>query len=344
MMAVALLALVAWSVYSWRAKPLDPNRVVVFPVRDALGDGSGENAATLIGYALEGTAPLQGSMARICSPTRHGCSPQPLRDRPRPAARPGSTSWPRGPRARHDHRRAQAVQRRARHAGGQRRRVRSDIRFDGAQPRASRGEWNPRSPAGAGAQGGRLRPRRPKARGHRELSPGRARVPARPLCPALGPISRRGRAGQLFALAALKGATAASWLIRTDEARQLTDIALPGPRCCRLDISRWRAVEALPDGRGGFGCDGLRARDRDRFRFTDAWMPREANIISCRGAGATRSPRRFSPARRTDRNSLLLSIIWRRSRYAVERRRAPTRLRASWRASIPIRRSAFDST
>ena len=60
---VAISALAG--VWLWLRPPrveLDPNRVVVFPLREtgleARDHGSGENVATLIGYALEGTEPL----------------------------------------------------------------------------------------------------------------------------------------------------------------------------------------------------------------------------------------------------------------------------------------------
>jgi tetratricopeptide (TPR) repeat protein len=55
----AIVVAAWWAVPRWRAGnvALDPNRVVVFPLR-ANGD-VGEGAATLIGYALEGTAPLK---------------------------------------------------------------------------------------------------------------------------------------------------------------------------------------------------------------------------------------------------------------------------------------------
>jgi eukaryotic-like serine/threonine-protein kinase len=60
---VAVTALVG--VWLWRRPAgvrLDPNRVVVFPLREtgleAKDLGAGENVATLIGYALEGTQPL----------------------------------------------------------------------------------------------------------------------------------------------------------------------------------------------------------------------------------------------------------------------------------------------
>jgi serine/threonine-protein kinase len=64
--AAACVALVAVAGTWWASGParqeLDPNRVVVFPLR-ATGlspedQGAGENVATLIGYALEGTRPL----------------------------------------------------------------------------------------------------------------------------------------------------------------------------------------------------------------------------------------------------------------------------------------------
>jgi tetratricopeptide (TPR) repeat protein len=61
--AVALLAGVA--IWQWTgplARGLDPNRVVVFPLRETglvgTDKGAGENVATYIGYALEGTRPL----------------------------------------------------------------------------------------------------------------------------------------------------------------------------------------------------------------------------------------------------------------------------------------------
>lgn len=51
-----------WQLMRQRSGGLDPNRVVVFPLREAgLASehrGAGENIATLIGYALEGTQPL----------------------------------------------------------------------------------------------------------------------------------------------------------------------------------------------------------------------------------------------------------------------------------------------
>ncbi|MGH7516483.1 MAG: protein kinase domain-containing protein [Gemmatimonadales bacterium] len=61
--AVALLALMGvWALLRGRSPELDRNRMVVFPLDEALTgspDGSGEAVATYIGYALEGTAPLR---------------------------------------------------------------------------------------------------------------------------------------------------------------------------------------------------------------------------------------------------------------------------------------------
>jgi len=57
------LAVLFWQQGRTRAfAPLDPNRVVVFPLRTAApasASGSGENLAILLGYALEGTEPLR---------------------------------------------------------------------------------------------------------------------------------------------------------------------------------------------------------------------------------------------------------------------------------------------
>jgi hypothetical protein len=66
-LALALLVAVAITVglglrLGRRAPGLDPNRVVVFPLRETglspQDAGAGENVATIIGYALEGTEPL----------------------------------------------------------------------------------------------------------------------------------------------------------------------------------------------------------------------------------------------------------------------------------------------
>ncbi|MCI0430317.1 MAG: serine/threonine protein kinase, partial [Rhodospirillales bacterium] len=62
--AVALLALIGgfWALLRGRPPALDRNRTIVFPLDDAAAEsaeGSGEAVATYIGYALEGTAPLR---------------------------------------------------------------------------------------------------------------------------------------------------------------------------------------------------------------------------------------------------------------------------------------------
>lgn len=59
---VILGASFVWYLFSARGKELDPNRIVVFPLQDIRGDkseGAGDAIATLIGYALEGTSPLK---------------------------------------------------------------------------------------------------------------------------------------------------------------------------------------------------------------------------------------------------------------------------------------------
>ena len=73
---VAVLAAAAWFLAPrFRAAPLDPDRVVVFPLRTVgsqVADGAGEGAATLIGYALEGTAPLKWLDGTDWLARRHG--------------------------------------------------------------------------------------------------------------------------------------------------------------------------------------------------------------------------------------------------------------------------------
>ena len=54
----ALLAAVLWSASASRRVSLDPQRVVVFPLRDR-PEGAGEGVATYVGYALEGAAPVR---------------------------------------------------------------------------------------------------------------------------------------------------------------------------------------------------------------------------------------------------------------------------------------------
>ena len=60
---VALAAIGTWYVFRPTGPPLDPNRVVVFPLRDpsapAGTSGGGEAVATYVGYALDGTRPLK---------------------------------------------------------------------------------------------------------------------------------------------------------------------------------------------------------------------------------------------------------------------------------------------
>jgi serine/threonine-protein kinase len=55
----ALLALALWRTATHPRIRLDPNRVVVFPLRDHAPDGEGEGVATYVGYALEGAAPVR---------------------------------------------------------------------------------------------------------------------------------------------------------------------------------------------------------------------------------------------------------------------------------------------
>lgn len=60
---VAAIAAGTWLALRPSTAQLDPNRIVVFPLRDALapsaGEAAGEGVATFIGYALEGTQPLK---------------------------------------------------------------------------------------------------------------------------------------------------------------------------------------------------------------------------------------------------------------------------------------------
>jgi hypothetical protein len=63
---VGIAALGTWWT-AGRAEPLDANRVVVFPLRDhgqAATDGSGEDVATYIGHVLEGSDPLKWEEGR----------------------------------------------------------------------------------------------------------------------------------------------------------------------------------------------------------------------------------------------------------------------------------------
>ena len=55
----ALLTLGLWQAVAHPRIQLDPNRVVVFPLRDRSPDGEGEGVATYVGYALEGSAPIR---------------------------------------------------------------------------------------------------------------------------------------------------------------------------------------------------------------------------------------------------------------------------------------------
>jgi serine/threonine protein kinase/tetratricopeptide (TPR) repeat protein len=55
----ATAAATAWYATTVRSPPLDPNRIVVFPLTDRSGRGEGEDAATFIGYALDATRPLK---------------------------------------------------------------------------------------------------------------------------------------------------------------------------------------------------------------------------------------------------------------------------------------------
>jgi serine/threonine-protein kinase len=59
---LAAAGLLAWGLSRALGPPtpaLDPNRVVVFPLYDESGSGAGEAVATYVGYALEGTARLR---------------------------------------------------------------------------------------------------------------------------------------------------------------------------------------------------------------------------------------------------------------------------------------------
>jgi Tfp pilus assembly protein PilF len=60
---VAAAAITTWYVTRPTGPPLDPNRVVVFPLHDQSGigaaSGGGEAVATYVGYALDGTRPLK---------------------------------------------------------------------------------------------------------------------------------------------------------------------------------------------------------------------------------------------------------------------------------------------
>ena len=55
----ALLTFGLWQAVTHPRVLLDPNRVVVFPLRDRSPDGDGEGVATYVGYALEGAAPVR---------------------------------------------------------------------------------------------------------------------------------------------------------------------------------------------------------------------------------------------------------------------------------------------
>ena len=57
--AAAGIGLGIWNWVGRHNALLDPNRVVVFPLRDRANTGDGEGVATYVGYALEGAAPVR---------------------------------------------------------------------------------------------------------------------------------------------------------------------------------------------------------------------------------------------------------------------------------------------
>ena len=83
--AIAAAAAVLAPFGPWHTSPLDPDRVMVFPLAVAPGAapaGAGADAATLVGYALEGTAPLRWIEAADYLHTSRGNA-----DAPTPAER-----------------------------------------------------------------------------------------------------------------------------------------------------------------------------------------------------------------------------------------------------------------
>jgi serine/threonine-protein kinase len=213
---------------------LDPNRVVVFPLDvggAGLPDGTGEDVATLLGYALEGTAPLRWleasnymSVAQRRDPGRVSAADRQAISR---AQRAGF--YIDGPVLRHGD--SATVILRLHSVAGD-----SVVTYRGA---AGHLATTPVTALGLRA-GGELLVWL-LAPGRRvDLSPLRDRAPAAIAeflqgereyrASRFGPALERYRAAlaadSLFALAALNGAQAASWLDRAEDAGQLATLAL----------------------------------------------------------------------------------------------------------------------
>jgi tRNA A-37 threonylcarbamoyl transferase component Bud32 len=222
----ALAALGVWWAAS-RGEPLDSNRVVVFPLRDhgqAATDASGEDVATYIGHVLDGSDPLRWEEGRDRVPGGAAAEDLSAREASRLAGSRGAGFYVDGSVLR-DADSVTVVLRLF------------DVKGDSMVSRAGRSAGAGYSAARLGALAvadllpallapgrkvdvGGLGERRPAAiaaflqgeRAYRRMR----------FAEALGLYRRAVEEDSLFALAAVKGAQAASWLDRWDEAEALT--------------------------------------------------------------------------------------------------------------------------